>query len=246
MWGFSERQVTPYHVLITAAKNGGVLLGAFAGHQLVGFVFGFPGYQGQKVYHCSHKLAVRRDYRHLGVGLELKLAQRQRLLDIGLDLATWTYDPLEAINARLNLTRLGGIGRQYLVNLYGEFGGGLNRGTETDRLVVEWQLASQRVEQALAGTLAQAQPQLVALRAEGDPQLPRPVQAELAEVPVVAVEIPRNYQVIKEQNHQLAVQWRLASRSVFQWYLDWGYVATGVEHTPERVYYLLEKGPEIT
>ncbi|MER3467265.1 MAG: hypothetical protein C4312_01275, partial [Thermoflexus sp.] len=43
IWGSDDLDVVPAHLLITAAHNGGVLLGAFAGGQLVGFVFGFLG-----------------------------------------------------------------------------------------------------------------------------------------------------------------------------------------------------------
>ena len=43
VWPGSETDVVPAHVLITAAHNGGVLLGAFADDELIGFIFGFPG-----------------------------------------------------------------------------------------------------------------------------------------------------------------------------------------------------------
>ena len=38
-----DLEVVPLHLLVTVQRNGGLLLGAFDGDDLVGFVFGFPG-----------------------------------------------------------------------------------------------------------------------------------------------------------------------------------------------------------
>jgi len=43
IWPGSETEIVPSHLLITAVHNGGLVLGAFEGDLLVGFVFGFPG-----------------------------------------------------------------------------------------------------------------------------------------------------------------------------------------------------------
>src|SRR5271157_2118378 len=43
VWPGSETDVVPAHLLITAAHNGGVVLGAFVNEKLIGCVFGFPG-----------------------------------------------------------------------------------------------------------------------------------------------------------------------------------------------------------
>jgi predicted GNAT superfamily acetyltransferase len=43
IWGGDETEVIPVHLLLTVAHNGGVLLGAFEGERMIGFVFGFLG-----------------------------------------------------------------------------------------------------------------------------------------------------------------------------------------------------------
>ena len=52
-------------------------------------------------------LGVTPDARDGGLGLALKLAQREHALRMGIDLIEWTYDPLQALNAHLNFAKLG-------------------------------------------------------------------------------------------------------------------------------------------
>ena len=39
-WGFADVSIVPGHILITFQKRGGLVLGAFEGDRLVGFVYG--------------------------------------------------------------------------------------------------------------------------------------------------------------------------------------------------------------
>ncbi len=59
----------------------------------------------------SHMLAALPGPAARGVGYALKLAQRAQALDQGIHLVRWTFDPLVARNAWLNLGKLGAIGR---------------------------------------------------------------------------------------------------------------------------------------
>ena len=61
----------------------------------------------------------------------------------------WTFDPLEIKNAYLNIERLGAIARRYHVNQYGITSSPLQGGLPSDRLVAEWWLKSNRVENLL-------------------------------------------------------------------------------------------------
>ena len=56
--------------------------------------------------HWSDMLAVRSECRGAGLGRHLKLTQRERLLELGVATVKWSYDPLEASNAHLNINRL--------------------------------------------------------------------------------------------------------------------------------------------
>ena len=75
-----------------------------------------------------------------GLGLRLKLAQREHALRMGIELIEWTYDPLQTLNAHFNFARLGIVVENYEENIYGESRSPLHRGTPTDRFVAEWRL----------------------------------------------------------------------------------------------------------
>lgn len=152
VWGFEPVEVVPLHVLLTASRHGGCLLGAWHEERLIGFTFGFRGsdLDGTPVL-CSHLLAVDAPARGLGVGRALKWAQRTWARNAGLSRIVWTFDPLEHGNARLNLSRLGATCDRYLVDLYGTLRDELNAGLPTDRLEVVWNLDDPAVVLRAAG-----------------------------------------------------------------------------------------------
>src|SRR5438105_4101314 len=99
IWGSNEAWIVPSHVLHIVADSGGILLGAQLDGQLVGFVVGFLARHGETLFHASHMLGVLPQYQQRGIGAALKWSQREHALAQGLDLMTWTFDPLEARNA---------------------------------------------------------------------------------------------------------------------------------------------------
>lgn len=248
------REVVPLHMMVAVVKGGGLLLGAFDGDQLLGFVFGFPGITaGGRLKHYSHMLAVRPGAQGLGIGRRLKLAQREAILARGIDLITWTYDPLESRNAALNLARLGVVCRTYIRDLYGAMTDGLNAGLPTDRFEVEWWLASERVARRLAaqdgGPPAGSIPVNVTCPAAGGFRQPGRIDLSL-DAPAVEVEVPADYQALKSRAPALALEWRLATRHMFETYFTAGYVAVDLAHRrtagERRSYYLLGRDlPEI-
>jgi predicted GNAT superfamily acetyltransferase len=150
VWGFADIELVPLRMFVVAGKIGGQVLGAFDGRELVAFAFAVPGVRDRHPYLYSHMLAVRQQYRNIGLGRRLKLAQREDAVVRGLDLMEWTFDPLEIKNAYFNLERLGAIVSRYHVNQYGITSSPLQGGLPTDRLVAEWWLKSKRVEDLLA------------------------------------------------------------------------------------------------
>ena len=108
VWGLSDLEITSAIQLIATVHAGGLLLVAEApGDGIVGFSYGFAGWSDGAPHLHSDMLAVRPSWRGKGVGLRLKWAQRDGALARGLRLVTWTFDPMRAKNARLNLRRLG-------------------------------------------------------------------------------------------------------------------------------------------
>lgn len=227
----NDLEVVPLHMLLTVQKHGGSLLGAFDGKELVGFVFGFPGLcDGERPVHCSHMMGVCPSYQGRGVGYKLKLAQREFVQAQGIDLVSWTYDPLESRNAYLNLGKLGAVCRTYIRDLYGPLTDGLNAGLPSDRFQVEWWVASERVRKRLAGDAIPPVPapcvrvNITGRTAEG---LLTPGSLILdADTGAVGVEIPMNYQAIKSGDPGLALAWRMAMRQIFEAYFAAGYLAT--------------------
>ncbi|HVP53919.1 MAG TPA: GNAT family N-acetyltransferase [Candidatus Eisenbacteria bacterium] len=151
VWGFGERDVVPSQMYVVAAKIGGQTLGAFVGGKMAGFVLAYPGIRDGRGYLHSHMAAVLPEYRNLGIGRKLKLAQREDALARGISLIEWTFDPLQTRNAYFNICRLGVVVRRYLLDVYGATSSPLHAGLPTDRLVAEWNLDSERVREVLSG-----------------------------------------------------------------------------------------------
>ncbi len=179
VWSGNDADIVPGHLFVTAAHNGGLVLGAYQRARidgsdnpekatflssaendpayestLVGFVFGFPGLyhtpDGPRLKHCSHMLAVHPSFRGFGIGYALKRAQWQMVRHQGIDRITWTYDPLLSQNANLNIALLGAVCNSYLPNAYGEMRDGLNSGLPSDRFQVDWWVNTERVNRRLS------------------------------------------------------------------------------------------------
>jgi len=151
VWGIPDLDVVPMTHLVAAREAGGVLIGAFDGDALLGFVYGFPSFERGQLAHHSHMLAVKPGYRNLDLGRRLKLAQREHVIGQGIDLVSWTFDPLQSRNAHFNFTKLGVIADRYLPNFYGEDAASFLHQTGTDRLWVSWFVSSERVERLISG-----------------------------------------------------------------------------------------------
>ncbi len=253
-WQFSDQLIIPYTQLVTAQHHGGVVLGAFDGTTLVGFVYGYLGRHTGPPYLFSQRLGVLPTYQGRGIGERLKWAQRSRALELGLDRILWTYDPLEAPNAWLNIAKLGGVARRYERNFFGRHETPLHGDLPSDRFLVEWALQGDRVLARLEpdwsppdadGLLAQAGPPLNAVTWD-ERGLPASGAADLtAERPQLAVEVPAGWQDLPAADVALAADWRAKTRLLFEHYFDLGYAvagyARGTGDRRRRNYYRLER-----
>jgi len=218
IWGAAERNVVPRELLLTMQQNGGLVHGAFLPQgQLVGFCFAFAGKRDGQLRLCSHQLGVVPEFRGAGVGIALKHAQREDALQLGYELVSWTFDPLEARNAYINLHRLGCIARLYDRNHYGEMEDELNRGLPSDRFEAEWWL--RRPTSIPAG----GQP-IVILRMGADGTPVRDL-ADLRPGATALIHVPLDFQAVKRSSLALALRWRLESRAAFEAALSAGLVA---------------------
>lgn len=207
VWQFSDLDITPFRSFIVTRKSGGFAYGAFdeAGRML-GFSLALPAIDNWlEPYYYSQMLAVVPGYRDAGIGVRLKLAQREHALRTGIDLITWTFDPLQSRNAYLNIVKLGCVIRQYLVNYYGQVSSSvLHRGLDTDRLFPQWWVKSERVSNALAGGRENGRPAAV-------------------------VEIPRDIDELKARDIEAAREWQFRVRRSFEQYFSEGLYVSGFE-----------------
>jgi predicted GNAT superfamily acetyltransferase len=218
IWGAAERNVVPRELLLTIQLNGGLVHGAFLpDNRLVGFCFGFVGLRDGQLRLCSHQLGVQAPYRGAGIGIALKQAQRDDALRLGYELITWTFDPLEARNAYINLHRLGCIARHYDRNHYGTMDDELNRGLPSDRFEVEWWLRRRPAAQPAADA-----PLLLRVGPDAEPIRER---LDLRAGSPVLIAVPPDFQALKRQSPALAQRWRLESRMAFEAALAAGLVA---------------------
>jgi predicted GNAT superfamily acetyltransferase len=228
IWGLdASEDVVSVPVFVATVKRGGLLIGAFDGAVLIGFVYSFPGLKHGVPIQWSHMLGVADGWRRTGIGYRLKLAQRERTLAQGLDLVEWTFDPLQAPNAHLNLARLGGTADEYVRNAYGESPSPLHRGTPTDRLIVQWHLKSARVIDRLGGgeslhAPARTAPVVNPTRADGRWRV-CDEPARLPDTPHVRVEIPPDFSSMLLATPPTALAWRMTTRAIFEHYLERGY-----------------------
>jgi predicted GNAT superfamily acetyltransferase len=157
VWGLADLEITSAIQLIATVHAGGLLLVAeAAGEGVVGFAYGFAGWADGTPHLHSDMLAVRPAWRGRGLGQQLKWAQREAALARGFRIVTWTFDPMRARNARLNLRHLGAVARELLPDLYGRTSSALHHGLATDRLLARWELESPRVRRLAAGRAAAA------------------------------------------------------------------------------------------
>jgi predicted GNAT superfamily acetyltransferase len=244
--------VVPPQLMLAVVHNGGFVALAHAGgdDRPAGFVFGFLGIYDYHFRHHSHMLAVREPYRHTGVAVELKQAQRDHCLDQGIDTIAWTMDPLEARNARFNFAKLGAFARTYHIDFYGAMPDKLNEGLPSDRVYVEWRIATDRADRRLRGAeavgpLEDAERDGVRylLRADGA----RPCRPErVTEETHFLVEIPTDFQALKARDRALALEWRLALRATLEPAFAAGYAAVELLRSSDgsRAAYVLVRQPQ--
>jgi predicted GNAT superfamily acetyltransferase len=228
VWGPGYDEVVPVPILVVTVHRGGILIGAFVEDEMVGFVYSLPGIRDGRPTQWSHMTGVLDEYRSAGVGLELKRLQRERALAMGLDLIEWTYDPLQAMNAHFNFTKLGVEAGEYEENIYGASSSPLHKGNPTDRFVAAWWIRTERVERRLAGEAPLAsvltREPVNRVREAGGWLEPGPVDLAL-DAPRLTVTIPTGFTDMLGRAPDLAMEWRMATREMFTTCFARGYRA---------------------
>jgi chorismate synthase len=231
VWGVSDLEITgPVQLAATSHAGGVLLLAEEPPGAVVGFAYAFPGLRDGEPHLHSDMLAVHPDSRGRGIGRRLKWAQRDEALRRGIRLVTWTFDPLQARNARLNLRHLGATAGELLPDLYGAAAHGPRHDRPTHRLGVRWELTSPSVKQR-AGR--KAPPPAAALL---DAPLINDVVLDAGlpvsgsprrdlEAPTVLLEIPADWEALCRDAPTAAARWQDQVRGSFEAYFARGYRA---------------------
>jgi len=254
-WGLVDEPAVPSTIQRAVQDNGGLVLGAFADVHLAGFALGFLGWDGAQLYHYSHLTAVRPEYRNHHLGFRLKAFQRDEVLRQGLAEVRWAFDPLQSRNAMLGIRRLGARVHGYKVHYYGQLGSEVDRGIETDRLTVRWNLTEATVERRIQGEYPTADQDLARYRSStaavetqtGESGLRIPVAVEEPSAASVHLEVPFDLSLVRAHEPDALRTWRHAVRDGFRAALDTGYVVddfavVATDHE-RRSFYFLSKAP---
>jgi len=229
-WSFSDLDIVPAATLIATQHAGGIVIGAFDADYMIGFAYGFLAFDRGRASMHSHMLAVRPEYRNAQAGFKLKLAQRDLTIAKGLDEISWTFDPLQSLNAHLNFAKLGVISERYIVNFYGEASSSpLHQGFGTDRLWVRWLITGERVASRINRDEKSQRSNVLAADSEefrdlyrsllvcsdaGRPQVAADLGSRLSGERCL-IEIPHDITSIKQHDGAIARDWRTATRSAF-------------------------------
>ena len=233
-WGEGYREAVPVSVLKVTQKVGGIAAGAFhASGRMVGFVYGLTGYEGGVGVHWSHMLAVDPSARDRGVGRLLKRYQRERLRAAGVGRVRWSFDPLFARNAHLNVNVLGARLVDYVVDMYPDTGSALHT-FGTDRFVAEWGLEDGAGE---AGAETRSAGDAVT-----DGESNRGVvgaELEAGAIDEERVEIPVDAESMRGTALMELRAWRESTRAALTGLLSSGYTVTGFRRAVGRCHYVL-------
>ncbi|MER6948383.1 GNAT family N-acetyltransferase [Nonomuraea sp. NPDC000554] len=211
-------------MLRVLTHTGNYVAGAYEGGRLVGASVGFLSAPIGDALH-SHVTGAERGR---GIGLALKLHQREWALERGLSRITWTYDPLVRRNAQFNLAKLGARPEAYLPSFYGVMADAVNEGDESDRLLTVWRLTGP------AAPPPEVPADVVIGLGEQD-GWPVPGRTDAA---MVLVAVPADIEGLRRRDPATARRWRLAVREVVGGLLNDGARVTGFHH---RSWYVIEK-----
>ena len=257
----------PTSIMVDIERCGGLIIGARENEAkestLAGALIDFVGEsQGYKSWFTTFH-GVRKELQNQGIGHHLRLRERMEGKRGGIALVTWAIDPLESKLPHLAFNKLAAIASSYKRNLYGETNSPdhdsatrspATRSLASDRLIVEWWLDSPRVNGVVNRRqlphhfrLGLDKMEVITktrLVKNGIRQLVN--YEKTPQGKVILVEIPADLDRLCDEDHDLARDWRLKTRDLFEQLLTNGYTMTGFVHEAGRSFHLLERADRRT
>ena len=244
-WGITEEgYVVPIATLVGAQLHGGLVLALFLPDgQAVGLSFAFLARIGSRFGLYSQLTGVIPAYQGLGIGEQLKHAQRRFAREDGLPVIAWAFDPLQSGNAHFNLARLGATATRYVENMYGPRTDALNANTPTDRLIAEWDTYDQPPNPNTPSHVST--PRLITVDNRTNIPAFSPTPLQLNPPRHLLLEIPPRIADIRRDSPPLAEAWRHALHAAFTAAFSAGYAATSFTRQPApegtRHFYVLTR-----
>src|SRR5690625_859346 len=207
IWSSGDEDLIAIGELVALGHAGNYVTLAERNGTPVGGGIGFFGPPGQPFH--SHIVGVAPTTAGRGVGRAIKLHQRAWCRDRGVDVMTWTYDPLVARNAYFNVRVLGALPVEYYHDFDGPMDDGINRGQFTDRMLIRWGLSDPdpRPDAAANGSEHEA--------VANDDDTPGTWAPPPGRDAPVLVGVPRDIEAIRRNDPELARAWRHETRSAF-------------------------------
>lgn len=233
----------------------------YAADHPIGFLACFADFDRRGHFWYGARMGVDRLYWDKNIGDELVRSLYECAKERGIPRVRWTYDPLISRNGYIYIHKMGATVREIGFNYYSavftsdEF----NRGISTDRLIVDWQVNSDRViERMERGNLpplddsSELTSENTVNDIEVDEQgLEKPGERLIfnAAEPRLFIEIPYDQDKILKVDRAKAQVLRDRIRGLFMHYLARGYVVKGfvVKREPNgrrRPFYKLERDTE--
>ncbi|GAA1891707.1 GNAT family N-acetyltransferase [Asanoa iriomotensis] len=226
----SPNQLLDARMMRALSYAGNYVVGAFRDDVLIGAAVAFFG-----IDHLhSHITGVDPGTQSRGAGHAIKLHQRAWALDRHIESVHWTFDPLVRRNAYFNLHKLGARAIKYLPDFYGPMTDGINAGDATsDRLYIQWDVASPEAIAAAAGDAREINMQAVyaagadVALARDDFGRPSPGKAVHDGRPLL-VAVPLDIEAMRGTDPALAVAWRREVGDALCAAFDSGYRIVGM------------------
>ena len=256
IWDLQDIDVHPVHMLIGIQESNGLVLCAYDRSQPVGFLLAYCGItEDQDVYLHCHNLAVLKSFRNSGIGLQLLSAIRKHMLRHKVRIARATFDPLESANANFYIGKAGCISKNYIRNFYGAMTDQFNKGVPSDRLMIEYRLVNRLFE--VQSKKTQSNKRVKTLKISGNQVLNKisiddngflipegtkflPTSLNLSETKQVFIQIPSNYQEMRDKNSGLALKWRFVLRELLEKCFELGMFICGFISLEGGCYYILK------
>lgn len=241
-WGSNDFATFLKDLLVAITHNGGLALIAYHGNEMVGFSFAIRAFRKGKYYLYSHQTGVIPEYRNSEIGYQLKLKQREWAIQNNIDLISWTFDPLQGLNSRFNLHKLGVIVRVYHRNHYGIMTDALNKGMPSDRFVAEWYINTDHVKKRLNKVFEKykAEKSAIKTKEKNGYRIVEDIDLSIDDENFL-IEIPYDINLIKKKDMEEALRWRKLTAEVYIKYFKSGYLLIDSITTDNRNFQIATK-----